>query len=142
MVTTAFAERSSLPRIASRVLAAAVLALADGCAPLAVSDDPLGEAGVKQARERYVECVRAQAEKDTASPASAEDIAVAAHARCWASWDRFREATRTALARDAKTPEERQLAQDRTDAELRQAELETRRGVVDRIVQRTLDKKR
>jgi hypothetical protein len=142
MVAKASAERVfNLPRFASCAIAAAALALACGCAPLSESGDPQDDGRLKQARERYVECVGAQVEKDAASPAGAEDIAVAAHARCYTSWEAYRRATETALARDARSPEERQLAHDRADAELRQVELETRRGVVDRIVERTLKKK-
>jgi hypothetical protein len=116
------------------------LALACGCAPLRDRDDS-GEA-MNQARERYVDCVGAEAEKDAANPAGAEDIAVAAHARCWTSWDAYRQTTYRSFTADARTRDERQLANDKADAHLRQFELETRRGVVDRIVERTLTKKR
>ena len=93
-------------------------------------------------RETYVRCINAEAEKDAASPTGAEDIAVAAHARCWGSWDAYRHAAITSFANGARTREERQLAHDKADAHLRQLELETRRGVVDAIVQRTLTRKR
>jgi hypothetical protein len=94
-----------------------------------------------QARESYVGCITAEAEKDASNPAGAEDIAVAAHGRCWARWDAYRQAANTSFASGARTREERQLAHDKADAHLRQFELETRRGVVDGIVQRTLTRK-
>jgi hypothetical protein len=122
----------------STALAVATIALACGCAPLSETGD---SAGLAQARERYVGCVSAEAEKDAASPAGAEDIAVAAHARCWASWDAYRAAANSTFAAQARTPEEQQLAHDKADAHLRQLEGETRRSVMDRIVERTLTKR-
>jgi hypothetical protein len=127
-------------RATPMAFAAVALMLACGCAPLRDSDAP-GEA-LAQARERYVDCVGAEAEKDTANPAGAEDIAVTAHARCWPSWDAYRQSTYRAFTADARTRDERQLANDKADAHLRQLEIETRRGVVDRIVERTLTRKR
>jgi hypothetical protein len=125
-------------RSSSTALAAAALALACGCARLGETRDAQS---LNQARERYVDCVNAEAEKDAASPAGAEDIAVAAHARCWGSWDAYREATNTAFAGQARTRDERQLAHDKADAHLRELERETRRSVMDRIVERTLTKR-
>ena len=131
---------SRATRNAAATLAIVALAVASGCASLSETD-ATGGAMLQQTRDRYVACIGAEAEKDAASPAGAEDIAVAAHGRCWSSWDAHRKATYAGFAAQARTPEERQLAHDKADAQLRQLEIETRRGVVDRIVQRTLTKK-
>jgi hypothetical protein len=124
-------------------LAVLCAALVCGCADLGTAPgEDADPAALVQARETYVRCINAEAEKDAANPAGAEDIAVAAHARCWGSWDAYRHAAITSFANGARTREERQLAHDKADAHLRQLELETRRGVVDAIVQRTLTRKR
>ena len=115
-------------------------ALVWGCAAPGTTSDT-EPAALVQAREAYVRCVNAQAEKDAANPAGAEDIAIAAHGRCWSSWDAYRQTAIESFAGGARTREERQLAHDKADAHLRQFELETRRGVVDGIVQRTLTRK-
>jgi hypothetical protein len=90
-----------------------------------------------RAGERYTACVAAEAEKDVANPAGVEDIAVAAHGRCWAHWDAYREATNSTYLASATTREEMQLAHDRADAHLRQFERDTRRSVMDGLVERT-----
>jgi hypothetical protein len=115
---------------------------AGGCAGTPESDDAAPYAQrMKTAGEAYVGCVYAEAEKDAANPVGVEDIAVAAHGRCWTAWDAYRDATNAAYSAGVSTREEKQLAHDRTDAHLRQFERETRRGVVDRIVEQTLTKK-
>ena len=119
---------------------ALLAALACGCAELGPTRDA-DPAALATARDTYVTCVNAEAEKGASNPAGAEDIAVAAHGRCWASWDAYRRATAASYAEAARTREERQLANDKTDAHLRQFEQETRRSLVDGIVQRTLTKK-
>lgn len=134
-------SRTRAARLYTGALAMLALALASGCASMRDADES-GDGRLQQARERYVECVTAEAEKDASSPAGAEDIAVAAHARCFARWDAYRRATYASFAAGAHTGGERQLAHDKADAQLRQFEIETRRGVVDGIVQRTLTKKR
>jgi hypothetical protein len=132
--------RSAL-RSASTAAACLAVAIVCGCASLEETDDG-DSVRMKQAYQRYVDCVTAQAEKDSANPAGAEVMAVAAHGRCWASWDAYRKATSAAFAEGARTPDERQLAHDKADARLRQVELETRQAVVERIVERTLTRKR
>lgn len=120
-----------------------IAALSCGCAPLEPSDDTgLYAARMTRAGEAYTTCVNAEAEKDIAYPAGVEDIAVAAHARCWSRWDAYRQAVNSAYSADAVTREEMQLAHDKVDAHLRQFELETRRSAMDRLVERTLSKKR
>ena len=114
------------------------VALACGCAELDTTRGDADPAALTQARDAYVRCVNAEAEKAASNPAGAEDIAVAAHGRCWASWDAYRQATARTYAAEARTREERQLAHDKAAAHLRQFEQETRRGIVDGIVQRTL----
>src|SRR5690349_17199116 len=58
-------------------------ALAGGCAT--VPDTDAEPAALVQARETYVGCVNAEAEKEASGAAGAEDIALAAHGRCWTS---------------------------------------------------------
>jgi hypothetical protein len=132
-----------VPALRAGALGVLCAALACGCARLGIAPDTDSEpAALVQARQTYVGCVNAEAEKDASNPAGAEDIAVAAHGRCWNTWDAYRQAAIKSFADGARTREERQLAHDKADAHLRQLELETRRGVVDGIVQRTLTQKR
>ena len=122
------------------MLAATVL-LSCSCAQTPTvpdEEDPGGR--MSRAADSYTSCVAAEAEKDVANPANAEDIAVAAHGRCWTAWDAYRDAARSTFSAKARSREEMQLAHDRTDAHLRQFERETRRSVVDRLVERTLTK--
>jgi hypothetical protein len=118
-------------------LAAAVVAA--GCAQLQPAGDPGGYAARMSARgERYIACVMHEAENNLKNPAGAEDIAIAAHARCWSAWDAYRAATNASFLQGATTGAEVQLARDKADAHLRQFELETRRTIVDRMVERNL----
>ena len=118
-------------------LAAAVAAA--GCAQLQHADEPAGYAARMNARgERYIACVTREADNNVKNPAGAEDIAIAAHARCWSAWDAYRAATNTSFMQGARTDAEVQLARDKADAHLRQFELETRRMIVDRMVIRNL----
>src|SRR5690349_14087941 len=89
------------------------LALCAGCAALDSSRDEAAEARVQQAADTYSACVMREVEKDAKSPAGAEDIAVAAHGRCWSEWDRYRAIARQTFAEGASTPEEKQLAGDK-----------------------------
>jgi hypothetical protein len=133
-----------IPRSLSTVraaIAAGLLTLAAGCAQLDSPDGAAETPKLAAARESYVQCVTAEAAKEAGTMAGAEDIAVAAQGRCWTRWDAYRVATYTTFAAGAATRDEQQLAHDKADAQLRQIELETRRSVVDRIVQRTLTPK-
>jgi hypothetical protein len=117
---------------------AAALVIA-GCAQLQSGDEPGGYAARMNARgERYVACVTQEADTNVKNPAAAEDIAIAAHARCYSAWDGYRAATNATFLRGATTRAEIQLARDKADAHLRQFELETRRMIVDRMVERNL----
>jgi hypothetical protein len=133
---------ATVRREATALLLCACIAVATGCASTLDSSEtgPYAQR-MKTAGESYATCVYAEAEKDAASPVGVEDIAVAAHGRCWTEWDAYRDATSTAFSAGASTRDEKQFAHDRTDAHLRQFERETRRGVVDRLVERTLTKK-
>jgi len=116
-----------------------VLALAAGCAPTRPLEEPSAEAARREkAGATYTTCVTREAERNMKNPAGAEDIAVAAHGRCWSAWEAYREATRESFLSGARTPEERQLAQDKMEAHLRDFERDTRRGVIDTVVQRSL----
>ena len=115
--------------------------LSCACAQIQVEpEDTAAGQRMAQAGERYTTCVTAEAEKEVGNPAGVEDIAVAAHARCYPAWEAYRTATTAAFSSGADTREEKQLAHDRIDAHLRQFERETRIGVMDRLVQRSLAK--
>ena len=118
------------------------LTLCAGCAALdAARDDEVGETRVQEAADTYSACVMREAEKDAKNPAGAEDIAVAAQGRCWPDWDRYRRLTTQTFAARASTREEKQLAADKAEAQIRQVELEARRAAMNRIVERTLTRK-
>jgi hypothetical protein len=129
-------------RNALRAIVLAALALAAGCASFEEARENAETAKLRQLREAYAQCVSDEAEKEAGAPARAEDLALAAHGRCWTAWDVYRQATYTTFAAHAKTPDEKQLAHDKADAQLRQAELETRRAVVERIIDRAYPNKR
>ena len=116
------------------------LAFLSGCAALDPPEATYADR-MKPAADTYTACVTREAEKDAKNPAGAEDIAVAAHGRCWAEWDTYRDLVQRTFSAGASTPEERQLAADKTEAWLRQFERETRRAAVDRIVETTLTRK-
>ena len=113
-----------------------------GCAQMrSAPDDPAHEEHMKHAGETYSECVTREADKEMKNPVGVEDMAIAAHARCWSEWDAYRTATKDAFSHGSRTRDEIQFATDRTEAHLRQFERDTRRGVIDHIVERTLSKR-
>ena len=115
------------------------LALAAGCAPIRPLDEPSAQAARReQAGAEYTACLAREAELNMKNPAGAEDIAAAAHGRCWTAWEAYREATRESFHSGARTPEERQFAPDKMEAHLRDVERDARRGVIDAVVQRSL----
>jgi hypothetical protein len=93
---------------------------------------------MKAAGDRYSACIASEAEKVMKNPVRAEDIADAAHARCWTDWEAYRTATNVNFTHGARNAGELQYARDKSDAHLRQFELEARRSIVDWIVQHTM----
>jgi hypothetical protein len=113
--------------------------LAAGCAQLQTgAESPAYAARMKEAGDAYLACVTRESEKDMKNPTGAEDIATAAHGRCWGDWETYREATNASYASNARTQEQRQFAHDKAEAHLRQFEREARRAVVDAVVARSL----
>ena len=112
-----------------------------GCAQMPGEDSSAPSpyaARMKESRDQYLACVTREAEKDMKNPTGAEDIATAAHARCWSEWQAHRTATNADFSYGAKTREEIQFARDKAEAHLRQFEREARRTVIDTVVQRSL----
>jgi hypothetical protein len=93
---------------------------------------------MQQAGDAYAGCLAQHANADVKSTAPAEELALAAHGSCWPVWDAYRESVRSNFFFDARTPEEKQLANDRTVAHLRDFEQEARRGLIDSMIERTL----
>ena len=123
------------------LLVVAILNIAAGCATDTTrSAADQAAPRMRQAGDDYVRCLTNEADRNARSPVGAEEIVAAAHARCWTLWQRYRDATRDGFMADAATPQEAQLAGDKADAHLRQFEAESRRGAVNRIVQRALSK--
>ena len=120
------------------LLACACAATLVACASPRPRESPLYAERMTEAGERYTACVTAEAEKDMKSPTRAEDIAVAAHGRCWAQWEAYRTATSVNFTHGASTPQQIQYARDKTEAHLRQFEQEARRSLVDWVVQRNM----
>ena len=118
-----------------RLLVVLVLA---GCARTPPGESPLHDARVKEAGDAYIACISREAEKDMKNPAGAEDIAAAAHGRCWSAWSAYRDAATASFAYNARTPEEKQFANDRTEAHVREFEREARRSIVDTVAERSL----
>ena len=113
--------------------------VASGCAELQPRrESPDSVARMKAAADGYLACISGEAEKEMKNAVGAEDIATAAHGRCWTAWEAYRKATASNFSYGARTREEIQYAQDRTEAHVREFEREARRGIVDTIVQRSL----
>ena len=119
------------------VLCACAATLA-GCVSPRPAVSPVYAERMTQAGDRYTTCITAEAEKDMKSPARAEDIAMAAHGRCWAEWEAYRTATSVNFTHGARTPDELLYARDKSDAHLRQFEIEARRSLVDSVVQHNM----
>jgi hypothetical protein len=127
-------------RTGSLVSVLCLLALAS-CAQLQTGADspPSPYAGrMKAAGDLYLACLNREAEKDMKNPTGADDIATAAHGRCWSDWEAYQAATNADFIYGAKTADEKQFGRDKAEAHLRQFEREARRNVVDSVVQRSL----
>lgn len=111
--------------------------VASGCAELP-RQSPEHAARMQQAGDAYTGCLAQQANADANRTAPAEEVALAAHGYCWPAWDAYRESVRSNFFFDARTPEEKQLANDRSVAHLRDFEDEARRALVDSMIERTL----
>jgi hypothetical protein len=121
------------------LLALLATAALTGCAVLEADPDTVPHAiRMREAGERYMACMSAEAEKHIKNPAGAEDIALAAHGHCWTEWDGYRDATNTSFSHGAKSREQQQLARDKAEAHLRQFERESRSFVMDLVVQRSM----
>lgn len=107
-----------------------LIVLLAGCAQLA-------ETRTNITGNAYLDCLNKAGEEYMDNPAGAEQIASAAHAKCWSEWTAYRERTLADYMAGAKTPEEMQLARDKADAYLRQFELDARKAVMTRVVRRT-----
>jgi len=114
-----------------------VLAAA-GCAQTQPGESPEYAGRMKESGEQYLACITREAEKDMKNPTGAEDIATAAHGRCWSAWQAYREATNANFVHGARTRDEMQFGRDKAEAHLRQFEREARRAIVDTVVQRSL----
>jgi len=106
-------------------------------AALAAACVSVSETRANVAGNRYLECLDTAADEYMANPAGAEQIAAAAHARCWSEWNVYREDVQADYTARATTPEEMQLARDKADAYLRQFETDAHKAVMTRVVQRT-----
>ena len=120
-----------------RILPTLCLILA-GCAQIGVGESPIYSGRMKDAGDAYLACMTRESEKDMKNPIGAEDIATAAHGRCWADWVSYRDATNASFAHNARGREEMQFAHDKAEAHLRQFEREARRTVVDAVIARSL----
>ena len=119
------------------LIACACTAALAACA-VTPAESPEYAARMTQAGDRYTACITGEAEKSMKNPARAEDIAIAAHGRCWSQWEAYRTATNVNFTYGARTPEEKQYARDKSDAHLRQFELESRRSLTDWVVQHNM----
>jgi hypothetical protein len=139
-----FANDRSLVRMKLRTALVGIGAFVlSGCAQVDTRRETEDHsARMKHAGQAYTDCVTRAAERNMQNPLGAEDIAIAAHAHCWTEWDGYRVATRGTFFDGAGTREELQMAGDKTDAHLRQFERDTRRSLVDYIVERTLSKRK
>lgn len=111
--------------------------VATGCAELP-RQSPEHAARMQQAGEAYTGCLAQHASERGASTAPPEELALAAHGYCWPAWDAYRESARSNFFFDARTPDEQQLANDRTVAHLRDFEQEARRTLVDSMIERSM----
>ena len=123
----------------TRILWPLVSLLALGCAqPFPLRESPQHAARMHESGNRYLACLEAEAESGMKNTAGAEDIAAAAHGRCWDAWESYRTAARANFSFGARTPDEIQFAADRAEAHLRQFESEARRDVIETVIERNL----
>ena len=119
------------------IVCACAAALA-ACVSPRPPESPIHAERMKEAGDRYTDCITAEAEKDLKNPARAEDIAVAAHGRCFTQWQAYRAATATSFTHGARNADELQYARDKSEAHLREFEREARRSLMDWIIQQHL----
>lgn len=121
-----------------KLLIFACLAMLGACARTPPGESPAYAARMADAGDRYTACITGEAEKNMKNPARAEDIAVAAHGRCWTAWEAYREAVNSRFMHGARTPGEMQFARDRSEGHLREFEREARRSLMDSVIQRNM----
>lgn len=122
----------------ARALICACLAILGACAYKPPSESPEYAARMADAGDQYTACITREAEKDMKNPARAEDIAVAAHGRCWSAWEAYRLAVNASFSHGARSPSEMQFARDRSEGHLREFEREAHRTLVDSVIQRNM----
>lgn len=96
--------------------------------PEATTSDATGKLG-----EQYRECLFAAADKLVNTPVSADDITASAEAQCREIYLAYADRVRSELSAGASSGAEKQYAEDRATAQLRQLQLENRRILGERI---------
>src|SRR3954468_15928836 len=102
------------------------------CATTEVPDATRSDATAKLA-EQYRECLFSAADKLAKTPVSADDITANAEAECRDVYLAYADRVRSELSTGASSGAEKQYAEDRATAQLRQLQLDNRRILGDRI---------
>ena len=117
------------PERAAVALCAAVIA---ACATTTVPEATTSEASARLG-EQYRECLFSTADKLVKTPVSADDITANAEAQCREIYLAYADRVRKELSANAGSSAEKQYAEDRATAQLRQLQLENRRVLGERI---------
>ena len=116
-------------------------ALVAACASMQEEQAPIASPAIDAAQNHYVNCVESATDKRADMPAAADDIVAAAEGDCRAEYLAYADLVRAEAAALGRSRAERQLENDRTDAQLRAMQLDVRRQMRDRIAMQSLKRK-
>jgi hypothetical protein len=116
-------------------------ALVAACASMEEEQAPVASPAINAAQNRYLSCVEAAIDKRATSPAAADDIVAAAEGDCRTEYLSYADLVRAEAAALAHSRAERQLENDRTDAQLRAMQLDVRRQMRERVATQSLTRK-
>ena len=118
-----------------------IVPLLAACASTEEEKPPIATAAIEAAQSRYMSCVEAATDKRSNVPAAADDIVAAAEGDCRPQYLAYADLVRAEAAAQARSRAQRQLENDRTDAQLRAMQLDVRRQMRDRIASQSLKPK-
>lgn len=119
----------------TRLLHYIAFALSACSSGLPLQSSPEEAARVAAVEQTYLACLTREAAALGGSPVSVDEIANAAHGRCWENWTAYRQVTYETFVGNARTDDERQLARDKAEAQLREFEVAARRTAAQTAIQ-------
>src|SRR4051812_15573018 len=114
-----------------------------GCTSMGAHDFRVPESeAATQAAERYRACVYAATDQLSSLPVSAEEMVSTAEGQCRSAYVTYADTLRSHYASYAQSGAEKQLANDRADAQLREAQRNLRQVAIERIGLQSLTRNR